>query len=186
VAGNETHSDRQLVAKVIDGDKTAFDNLVRPQIGRLIALAKRMLGSASEAEDAVQDTLASVWLARHRLDPDRAIAPFMTTIVLNKCRDRLRRRKAASFIGIRPQLDEPALSDQAPNPEEHAAGREALARLLREIERLPIRLREALVLVAIDGRSQEEAATLLCVTKKAIEARVYRARKQLREKIDEF
>ena len=54
----------------------------------------------------------------------------------------------------------------------------------RAIERLPVKLREALVLVTIDGRSQREAAELLGVTEKTIETRIYRARQRLREKLD--
>jgi RNA polymerase sigma-70 factor (ECF subfamily) len=175
-----------LVERVVGGDQAAFGELIRPHSGRLLTLAARMLGSAAQAEEAVQDALASVWIARARLDPSRPIAPFLTTTVLNKCRDRLRRRKAAGFIGFRPSLDDLNLPDDRPNPEALAVSRDTLARLRKEIERLPLRLREALVLVAIDGRSQIEAADLLGVTEKAIETRVYRARKKLREKFDDF
>ena len=58
--------------------------------------------------------------------------------------------------------------------------------LLEQIERLPIRLREALILVSIDGRSQAEAAELLGVSEKAIETRIYRARQKLRDRLENF
>lgn len=183
---DETQSDRQLVERVIGGSKAAFADIVRPLAGRLIALAQRMLSSTSEAEEAVQDALASVWIARRRLDPDRPIAPFLTTTVLNKCRDRLRRRKAAGFLGIAVPLDDLSLRDHSPDPETLAMDRDTLTRLRLEMDRLPVRLREALVLVAVDGYSQTEAADLLGVTEKAVETRIYRARKQLQKKIDEF
>ncbi len=61
-----------------------------------------------------------------------------------------------------------------------------LARVYRELERLPIRLREALVLVSLDGRSQREAAALLGVTEKAVETRIYRARQKIRDKIPDL
>lgn len=183
---SDEQSDRHLVENAIGGNKSAFGHLVGPHISRLIVLAKRMLGSASDAEDAVQDALASVWMARHRFDPERPIGPYLSTTVLNKCRDRLRRRKAAAFFGMPPQLDEALLPDQLPNPEAQAITQQSLAMLRKEIEVLPIRLREALVLVAIDGRSQIDAADLLGVTKKTIETRIYRARKHLREKFETF
>ena len=179
-------TDQVLVELVAKGDRAAFGRLVSRHSGRLLTLAGRMLGSGSEAEDAVQDALASVWLARSRLDPTRIIAPFLTTIVLNKCRDRLRRRKAAGLAGIAPSIDDLSLPDEAPDPEAIAVSRDSLRRLRDEIERLPIRLREALVLVTIDGRSQAEASDLLGVSEKAVETRVYRARNRLREKIDDF
>ncbi len=58
--------------------------------------------------------------------------------------------------------------------------------LLEQIERLPIRLSEALILVSIDGRSQAEAAELLGVSEKAIETRIYRARQKLRDRLENF
>lgn len=182
MAGDGTYPDRKLVQKVISGDRAAFGRLARSEIGRLIKLAQRLLNSTSEAEDAVQDALASVWLARRRLDPARPIGPFLTTTTLNKCRDRLRRRKLTGFWGQHTPLDELNLPDNGPDPETSAIDRDALRSLQREIERLPVRLREALVLVVIDGRSHDEAAHLLGVSEKAVETRIYRARKRLREK----
>ncbi len=179
-------SDQLLVERVKSGDRSAFGPLIAPQSGRLLTLASRMLGSRAEAEETVQDALASVWIARKRLDPERAIGAYLTTIVLNKCRDRLRRRKVASLVGFGPTLDQLAIPDTAPDPEAAAIGRDTLARLRLAIERLPIRLREALVLVAIEGRSQAETAELLDISEKSVETRVYRARKQLREKFALF
>lgn len=180
------NSDRILVERVRAGNQSAFGPLIAPHSARLLTLAARMLSSSAEAEEAVQDALASVWIARRRLDPVRAVGPYLTTVTLNKCRDRLRRRKLASLIGITPILDGWDLPDMMPDPETAAISRDALARLRLGIERLPIRLREALVLVAIDGRSLLEAAELLEISEKAVETRVYRARKQLREKFAYF
>lgn len=176
-------SEEALIRQTAKGSRTAFGALVQPHLSRLIVLATRMLSSSHQAEDALQDALASVWLARHRLRPDRPIGPFLTTVTLNKCRDRLRKRKAAQFFGLDDGQSTLELPDSSPGPESAAASREELRRLQAEMEKLPIRLREALVLVAIDGRSQAEAASLLGVSEKAIETRVYRARKQLRERL---
>src|SRR5690606_26975066 len=124
--------------------------------------------SHSDAEDVVQNALASVWIARHRLDSSRPIGGYLTTITLNKCRDRLRRRKAAGFLGFGLGVEDEISPDDAPDPESEAAERQDLDRVRRQIERLPVKLREALVLVAIDGRSQREAAELLGVTEKTV------------------
>ncbi|XAP79079.1 sigma-70 family RNA polymerase sigma factor [Citromicrobium bathyomarinum] len=175
-----------LVEKVRSGNRTAFGRLVEPELPRLLGLARRMLGSAEEAEDALQTALASTWVARAKLDPDKPIAAYLTTVTLNKCRDRLRRRKAARFFGLDAGQNPHELPDECPSPEVATASQQELTFLKAEMERLPVRLREALVLVAIDERSQAEAAELLGVTEKAIETRVYRARKRLRERLDYF
>ncbi|GGD60877.1 RNA polymerase sigma factor [Croceicoccus mobilis] len=193
-AGQAT-DESDLARKVVAGSRPAFDRLVAPHVPRLLVLARRMLASAEDAEDAVQGALASVWLARARLDPDRPIAAFLTTVTLNRCRDRLRRRKASALIRLNfsdaadaDAADFANPADRAPSDRPSAdvelADREMLARVRKEIERLPVKLREALVLVTMDGRSQREAAQLLGVSEKTIETRVYRARKRLRERTD--
>lgn len=179
-------SDASLVEKARRGDRAAFGALIAPQTARMLALATRMLGSSAAAEESVQDAMASVWVARDRLDPARPFAAFLTTAVLNKCRDRLRRRKVKGLFGLAPQLDELSIADDDPDPERRAIDRDELARVRSGIETLPVKLREALVLVGIDGRSQREAAELLAVSEKTIETRIYRARKILREKIARF
>lgn len=181
--GQPTSRERELVAKVVAGDRRAFTELVEPFIPRLLATSQRMLGVHDQAEDAVQNALASAWIVRARLDPARPVLPFLTTITLNKCRDKLRRRKAAQFLGFGNAAILDLASDTAPSPEIEAVDRQLLQRTHAEIQRLPLRHREALILVAIDGRSQSEAADLLGISEKAVEALVYRARKTLREKV---
>ena len=186
MAQHAKHDERGLVGQVRDGNRAAFDRLAQPLIPQLLALARRMVGSAEEAEDAVQAALASVWVARTKLDPQRPAAAYLTTVTLNKCRDRLRRRKAARFFGFGTLEDDLLLADDQPDAEALAADRQSLSRVQEAIAGLPVRLREALVLVAIEGRSQREAAELLSVTEKTIETRVYRARLRLREKFETF
>ena len=181
--GQPDSQEQALVAKVAAGDRRAFTELVEPLIPRLLATSLRMLGAHDEAEDVVQNALASAWIARARLDPARPVLPFLTTITLNKCRDKLRRRKAAQFLGFgRASMPELA-SDPAPSPETETVDRQLLQKTHAEIQRLPLRLREALILVSIDGRSQSEAADILGISEKAVESLVYRARKVLKEKI---
>ncbi|WP_188053766.1 RNA polymerase sigma factor [Sphingosinithalassobacter sp. CS137] len=180
----QSHDQEQLVAKVVAGDRRAFTLLVEPLLPRLLATSFRMLGVRQDAEDAVQSALASAWIARARLDPMRPILPILTTITLNKCRDRLRRRKAARFLGFGKVLEIDLAADRAPSPEIEALDKQLLKATHAEILNLPRRLREALILVTVEGRSQGEAAELLGISEKAVESLVYRARKQLRNKLD--
>jgi RNA polymerase sigma factor (sigma-70 family) len=74
----------------------------------------------------------------------------------------------------------------SPKEDRRFLRREQLRLVEAEIRQLPIRLREALVLVSVEGRSQAEAAALLGTTEKAIETRIYRARNRLRERVKNF
>jgi RNA polymerase sigma factor CnrH len=184
VAQEDHWSEHELIGKVKGGNRGAFNRLVTPHAPRLLVLAGRMLSSSADAEDAVQNALAAAWISRHRLDPNRPIGGYLTTITLNKCRDLLRRRKVARFLGFGNGLEEAIATDDSPGPEIAISDHQDLVRVQREIELLPIKLREALVLVTIDGHSQREAANLLGVSEKTIETRIYRARNRLREKLD--
>ncbi|MEO1968506.1 sigma-70 family RNA polymerase sigma factor [Porphyrobacter algicida] len=179
------------VEKVKEGNRRAFSDLVAPHLPRLLLLARRMTGSQTDAEDAVQSALASIWVSRAKLDPTRAITPYLTTAVLNQCRDRLRRRGLRRFLNIGSsgeiQVGQSIelISDE-PNAEQTVSARERLVTVRAEIDKLPIRLREALLLVTVDDRSHSEAAELLGVTEKTIEMRIYRARKRLRKMLKKF
>lgn len=186
MAGAGGNPDENLVSQARVGGKQAFSQLVEHETGRLLALATRMLSSRSQAEDVVQDSMASVWVTRYRLDPEKPIGPYLTTVVLNRCRDRLRRRKVTGFLGLSRDDELSFVADDLPSPEASAIFREKLSLVQAEIERMPVRLREALVLVSIEGRSQAEAADLLGTTEKAIETRVYRARKRLKERFEKL
>lgn len=178
--------ERERLEKVVAGDRQAFAELVAPLLPRLLGTAVRMVGSRSEAEDAVQDALASVWIARNRIDARKPLLPYLTTITLNKCRDRLRRRRSAALFGFGSAEDFDFIATEAPSPETQSFDRQQLQRAYRAIQRLPIRLREALILVTIDGQSQREAGELLGVTEKTIETRIHRARKLLREGLEKI
>jgi RNA polymerase sigma-70 factor (ECF subfamily) len=183
VLGQPDSQEQALVAKVAAGDRRAFTELVEPLIPRLLATSLRMVGARDEAEDVVQNALASAWIARTRLDPARPLLPFLTTITLNKCRDKLRRRKAAQFLGFGKDSMPELASDPSPSPETETVDRQLLQKTHTEIQRLPVRLREALILVAFDGRSQSEVADIMGVSEKAVESLLYRARKALKEKV---
>lgn len=179
-------SEYALLKKVKVGDKAAFDKVVSPLLPQLLALSRRMLGSVSEAEDAVQNALASVWLARSKLDPRRPVAAYLTTVTLNKSRDALRRRKLIRFIGIGGSDAELSIADEDPDAATLVADRQVLSIVQQAIDRLPLRLRESLVLVTIEGRSQREVADLLGVSEKTVETRVYRARRRLEDHLKKF
>jgi RNA polymerase sigma-70 factor (ECF subfamily) len=86
---------------------------------RLFGVAYRMLGSATEAEDVVQDA----WLryAGARRDEVRSPAAFLTTIVTRLCLDRLKSARAAREQYVGPWLPEPVVTDERPGPEQSAA-----------------------------------------------------------------
>lgn len=178
----DNSQERAWVTAAQRGDRGAFDRLLAQHTPRLLALARRMLGNAPDAEDAVQNALASAWLALSRFDPARPIGPWMATITINKCRDAIRSRRLTQIL--RPAGEEVTalIADQTPNQEHQLNDRQLLAQVEHEIVRLPLKLREPFVLATFDNRSQADVATILDISEKTVETRIYRARQRLREK----
>ena len=105
---------------------------------------------------------------------------------LNKCRDWSRRQAVRSFFRKARPIDEAFdLSSDTPSPEVVAGDRAELARVAGAMTNLPQKLRQVLVLRAVEGLTQAEAADALGVTEKAVETRLYRARQQLALGLDE-
>ncbi|WP_126172995.1 RNA polymerase sigma factor [Altericroceibacterium xinjiangense] len=185
MATDDDLDEAALVASAKAGSQGAFDHLIGRHAPRLLSLARRLLGSAADAEDAVQNALASAWLGLHRFEDGKPLGPWLTTITVNKCRDALRRQRFARLLSRRKDEPELLIADTAPGQEREIAGRQLLERVEREIARLPASLREPFILVTFDGRSQSEAAQILGMSEKAVETRIYRARARLKEKFAE-
>jgi RNA polymerase sigma-70 factor (ECF subfamily) len=182
VSPAEPEDDGPLAARAAAGEERAFTLLMRRHKDGLHRFVRRYTGDADEAWDLTQEAFAAAWGALPSYDPARPFGPWLRRVALNKCRDWSRRRAVRRFL--RGPLSEPArlqAPDPGPDPEGAAADRQALSRLDRAIADLPDGLKAPLILTALDGRSHEEAGQILGLSAKAVEVRVYRARKRLSE-----
>ncbi len=172
--------DATLVERCLFGESQAQRALVerhRPAIWRL---ARNATGSAEEAYDISQETFVAAFAALKRYDPARSFRGWLVRIALNKCRDWSRRRAVRRmFQFAMPEDHEATFADDAALPDRITEGRAELAKVSRAIADLPNRLKEVLLLRAIDGLSQTETAVLLGITEKAVETRLARARRKL-------
>ncbi len=154
--------DERLIARVVEGDRGAFEMLYDRYASTVFGLALRMLGDREVAEDAVQEIFWRVWRRLGSFDRSRAFAPWLFGIAHNYCIDELRRRK------VRPQSvyeddENPILSEIA---DEADVGEAALlaeqGRLVRSaLEQLPEEQRQTLLLAYFGGLTQQEIAAKL-------------------------
>ena len=179
--------DNILANRAADGDRRAFGTLAKRHGPRLLNIALRTLHNSDEAQDAVQDAMASAWFKIGQFDQSRELAPWLTRITLNKCRDHLRRRKVRRFFEFGSgQEHELETADETPDQSSNLESRQLLSLMEEKIATLPHSLREPFVLVTFDERSQAETAALLGISEKAVESRVYRARNKLRDAAKSF
>lgn len=169
-------------ARAAAGDRAAFTELVHETKAGLYRFIRRYVGDAEEAYDLLQDTYASAWLAIGRYDPGRSFDAWIRSIAINKCRDWSRRRQVRRLLRPAADLFSPeamAVADESADIERRSAEADEARRLVRAVAELPPNLKEPLLLTAVEGRSQIEAAQILGITPKAVETRLARARQKL-------
>jgi RNA polymerase sigma factor CnrH len=171
-----------LSARAANGERTAFSELMRQTKAALFRVIRRYVGDEQEAWDLLQETYAAAWISIRRYDPARPFEAWLRTIALNKCRDWSRRRLVRRLIRGGLDLSSPealAVPDGAESADDRMETARRLSRLNEEMSRLPPHLKAPLLLTALEGRSQSEAAGILGISVKAVETRVARARRRL-------
>jgi RNA polymerase sigma-70 factor (TIGR02957 family) len=153
---------------------------------RLFSIAYRMLGSASDAEDVLQDA----FVRYQRAAPRRLRAPasYLTAVVVNLCLDQLKSARARRVEYVGPWLPEPVLTaDGALGPLETAEQRDALSlALLLLLERLDPKERAVFVLREAFGHEHREIAELLGITEAGSRQLHHRARRRVAEPAARF
>jgi RNA polymerase sigma-70 factor (ECF subfamily) len=149
-------SDAELLARVGEGDREAFELLYRRYVRPLFGLALRRLGDRGHAEDAVQEAFAAIWRSASTYRPERGAAGgWLYTVARNAIVDRLRRN------GLATDAELPELVANEPGPPEKAEDAYVSVRVHRALEELQPREREVIELAYWSGMSQSEVADYL-------------------------
>lgn len=173
--GGDGDPDGELVARVALGDAAAVRSLMARKLPRMLALAQRMLGDASEAEDVAQDVFVKVWREAANWRPGQArFDSWMHRVAINLCYDRLRRRRATVMA------DPPDKVDQSAPPDHVLIASDVGRRVQYALMALPDRQREALALCHYQELGNIEAAAIMDVTVEALESLLSRGRRGLR------
>lgn len=91
-------NEREMYRAAIQGDRDAFEMIIRTQSRALFAIAYGILQSREEAEDAVQDALVKAWRSRWRVRDPEKFPAWLGTIVRYRARDMAKRRRGAPFL----------------------------------------------------------------------------------------
>src|SRR6185312_9121119 len=167
--------DEALIARIARGEPGAADAFVAAKLGRIQALARRMLNDAAEAEDVAQEVFLRVWRHAPAWKPGAArFDTWMHRVTLNLCYDRLRRRRE------QPQAEPPEMPDTGPAPDRGLEAADVGKAAEEAMARLPHRQREAIVLCHYQELGNIEAAELMEISVEALESLLSRARRNLR------
>ena len=166
-------SEPDLLGRARQGDRYAFEEVLRPVIQPAYRLALAMLGERGAAEDAVQEMALKAWRHRRRMRPELGTArPWLLAIVANECR-MARRNRWTSVL----RLAEPA--DVAARDQDVAASVDLRA----QIERLGYDDRLLLHLYFVLDLPAAEVAQVLDIRPGAVKSRLHRVTRRLRSKM---
>ena len=173
-------SDGELAALALAGRQTAFSELLDRHRASVFRLVRGSTGDDDAALDVTQEAFIAAFAALKSYDRTRPFKTWVARIALNKCRDWARRRAVRRFFSFALPIEAAAtVSDDSIPADQQIADRAELARVREAIARLPPAIREPLILHAIEGLTQIETAEILGISEKAVETRIYRARKAL-------
>jgi RNA polymerase sigma-70 factor (ECF subfamily) len=177
-----------LLARLRARDESAFEELVRRYLPRLLILARRIVGNEEDARDVVQDAFFSAFRHLDGFAGDARLSTWLHRIVVNTALMKLRSRRRKPEESIEPLL--PAFLADGHHAEKFTAWtvpadvllarKETRNAIRRLIDELPESFRTVLLLRDIEGLSTEETARLLETTPNAVKIRLHRARQALR------
>src|SRR3954469_19658848 len=151
-----TRPDGELLRAHLDGDRTAFGELVDRHLGVLWTVARRTLDSREDAAEAVQDALLRAHQGANGFRAEATVRSWLVRIVINACLDRHRRNRARpTQSGVE--------FDEIPAPRDAIADRELRLIVEDALRRLPVDQRMVLVLVDMHGYPTAEVASMLNV-----------------------
>ena len=180
-----------LIAGLRRGDDDAFELMVRKFGGRMLATARRLLGSEDDARDALQEAFLCAFKSSAHFKGESALATWLHRIVINSALMQLRHRKRhpdEQLDELMPQFDQNGdwldSCDCSLPPETALETFETRVMVRRCVEQLAPSHRTVLLLRDIEGLDTEEVAALLRVTTNAVKIRLHRARQALKTLIE--
>jgi RNA polymerase sigma-70 factor, ECF subfamily len=186
-------ADADLVALARRGEGAAFAVIMQRYNRRLYRAARSIVRDDAEAEDVLQEAYMRAFTALGTFRGEASLSTWLTRIVLNEALGRLRRQRPTEDLDV---LDREVQSGETgvimfpgvssvPDPESAAARAEVRRLLEGAVDELPDAFRLVFVMRDVEGLSIEETATHLGIRAETVKTRLHRARKLLREALDD-
>ena len=157
-------------------NQNEFVLIVAPFKDKVFRLAKRLLVSTEEAEDATQEVLVKLWSKNGGLSGYNSIEAFAMTMTKNYCLDQLKSKRSENLKIVHTNY-----TDSAPALDQKLEDNDSLNWVEKSISQLPEQQRMIIQLRDIEQYEFEEMAKILDMTESAIRVSLSRARKTIRE-----
>lgn len=183
---NEAGIDQEpeIVARAVNGDRPAFEELYHKYVRKIYNLVYRMVGSAQEAEEVTQEVF---YQAYKNLTGFQGRSKFYTWIFriatnvsLQYVKRQVRHKRDASFDEVIDAQMPATCAASGTDPEKEVQSRALYRALDQAVRRLPPNQRAVMVLGPIQGHSYEQMAQILGTNEEVIKGRLHRARENIR------
>jgi RNA polymerase sigma factor CnrH len=185
--------DLALVQALQAGEDRALEALMDRHQQGVFRFVFRHISNEADAIELTQEAFARAYFNIGKFRPSAKFATWLYRIALNLCRDHSRSQSyrastqtVSTDLSAEEEETNRQLRSNQPGPDKAVENREKLRALDQAISELPEELKSPLILTVLEGLSQIEAGELLGVSAKAVETRVYRARKLLLEKMNKL
>ena len=187
------YTDTELVDLVRGGDGDAFRAIMQRYNQRLYRVARGIVRDEAEAEDVLQEAYVRAFAALRDFRGDSGLATWLTRIVMNEAFGRMRRRRPTEELDSLDRAIEQGDTrvimfpgvHASPSPEAAAARAEVRRILEHAIDELPETFRLVFLMRDVEELSIEETAAQLDIRSETVKTRLHRARKLLRQHLDE-
>ena len=182
-------NDQQLVKRVQEGDKKAFDLLVLKYQHKIAGLVSRFVRDSDEVQDVTQEAFIKAYRAIGKFRGDSQFYTWLYRIAINTAKNHLvsrGRRPPGSDVDVEDAVyyeGSGALKDLA-SPERNIMSEQLMAAVNDAIKGLPEDLRSALTLREYDGLSYEEIAEVMDCPVGTVRSRIFRARESVDKNIE--
>jgi RNA polymerase sigma-70 factor, ECF subfamily len=170
-------NESDLIERFKKGDPSAFEAILLRHQDRIYNLCRYMLQDPEDAQDAAQDIFLKAYRGLKDFRPDASLYTWLYRIAVNTCLDY--RRKSRREVFRSEPLTEDLESDK-PFLEQLYESAKITKAIQLALQKLPEKLRAAIVLREIEGLSYEEVAEVLHTSVGTVKSRISRAREQLR------
>jgi RNA polymerase sigma-70 factor (ECF subfamily) len=179
-----------LVDRVLDGDKEAFNQLVRLHEAYMYRICLGITDNVSDAEDAMQNTFLNAFLNLGQFRREARFRSWLTRIAINEALRSLRKREGSAIYLDQPNESDESwmpkeISDWGPNPEQSLLAAELRQVVEDAILALPAPYRVVFVLRDICEHKSDEVAQVLNLSIAAVKSRLLRARLKVREHLSQ-
>jgi RNA polymerase sigma-70 factor, ECF subfamily len=193
VSGEPEHTDerdRANMVRLASGHGAALNDLMDRHGRRLFNYLLRSLQNEDDAAEVAQETFVRVYQNRAKFDPNQKFSTWLYFIATNLIKDQYRYRTRHPKVSLDAESEKSGkdfgetLVGRNQSPSESLESAERAEAVRKAIDELPEELRAPLILAQYEGLSYAEIGGILKCSAKAIETRIYRARRHLRQTLE--